>query len=370
MGRIASRFPTRRGKRLQMSVEGIAFLLREEGLAVKAYRDSQGVWTIGVGHTAAAGAPRPRAGMHLTQEAAVRLMATDLRRYERRVRRALGGREVPQHVFDALVSFDYNTGGIHKASFLKPLMQGRLREAETRFMWWRRPDDVIPRRRRELALWRDADYDDLSKATLWTADDSGRPVASGVFDPLELAQRALRERAPVADALDHGMVKAVQRKLKELGYHEVGAVDGIAGPRTRAALNAWLLDHGYQPVRDVYALDDDVRADLLTANRGRPESPQRETATAADLRRAGSTDIRRADWGLAGGTGLAMLGAVGETARRVGDSLDSIASPIRLFIADNATAILIAAGIAGAALAWTWRRNRVRRHREGSYVSR
>lgn len=48
-------------------------------------------------------------------------------------------------------------------------------------------------------------------------------------------------------------VEAVQRRLKELGYHEVGQLDGQMGPRTRAALLAFRDDHDLPriPVIDV-----------------------------------------------------------------------------------------------------------------------
>jgi len=34
-------------------------------------------------------------------------------------------------------------------------------------------------------------------------------------------------------------IKAMQTRLKELGYHEVGSIDGVIGPRTRAAILAF-----------------------------------------------------------------------------------------------------------------------------------
>jgi peptidoglycan hydrolase-like protein with peptidoglycan-binding domain len=38
-------------------------------------------------------------------------------------------------------------------------------------------------------------------------------------------------------------VEAVQRRLKDLGYHEVGQIDGTIGPRTRAAILAFRHDN-------------------------------------------------------------------------------------------------------------------------------
>ena len=45
----------------------------------------------------------------------------------------------------------------------------------------------------------------------------------------------------------------MQARLKALGYHEVGQVDGQIGPRTRAAILAFRDDHGLPlvPIIDV-----------------------------------------------------------------------------------------------------------------------
>jgi len=42
---------------------------------------------------------------------------------------------------------------------------------------------------------------------------------------------------------DAGTVAAVQRRLGELGYYH-GVVDGVMGPRTRAAITAYESRHG------------------------------------------------------------------------------------------------------------------------------
>jgi lysozyme len=44
---------------MNTSEEGVAFIAAQEGLVTRAYRDAAGIWTIGVGHTAAAGPPIP-----------------------------------------------------------------------------------------------------------------------------------------------------------------------------------------------------------------------------------------------------------------------------------------------------------------------
>jgi uncharacterized protein (TIGR02594 family) len=46
-------------------------------------------------------------------------------------------------------------------------------------------------------------------------------------------------------------LRVVQHKLKELGYHEVGAIDGLFGPRTRAAILAFKADNGLLLTPDI-----------------------------------------------------------------------------------------------------------------------
>ena len=81
---------------MRTSERGVAFIAALEGVVTRAYRDVAGVWTIGVGHTAAAGPPKPVAGMTISRAEAFRILAGDLPRYEARVDRALlGSRRSP-----------------------------------------------------------------------------------------------------------------------------------------------------------------------------------------------------------------------------------------------------------------------------------
>jgi lysozyme len=94
---------------MKTSDKGVAFIALHEGVVTKAYRDSVGVWTIGVGHTAAAGAPKPARGMTITRDQALAIFAHDLGKFETRVSQALPG--VPQHAYDAGASFDLPAPG-------------------------------------------------------------------------------------------------------------------------------------------------------------------------------------------------------------------------------------------------------------------
>lgn len=110
---------------MKTSAQGIAALKEEEGEVLRAYRDVVGVWTIGVGLTAASGVIKPKAGMTITREQSTALLAEALRRnyepaVEKAMTRLLGSTVVrpKQHEFDAGVGFHFNTGAIDRASWV------------------------------------------------------------------------------------------------------------------------------------------------------------------------------------------------------------------------------------------------------------
>lgn len=108
---------------MQTSVAGRRFIEAFEGLSLRAYWDSTGkVWTIGFGHTNAAGPPRVYEGMLIDEPEADRILAADLASVETEVEHLV---KVPltQAQFDALVSFQFNTGwlGHRNCSLLRAL---------------------------------------------------------------------------------------------------------------------------------------------------------------------------------------------------------------------------------------------------------
>jgi lysozyme len=95
---------------MRTSDRGQLALIRHEGIVPGPYLDVKGVWTFGIGHTAAAGPPDPALmprGMPADLDAGIReafrVFRADLARYEAEVLRAV---KVPlePHEFDALVS--------------------------------------------------------------------------------------------------------------------------------------------------------------------------------------------------------------------------------------------------------------------------
>ena len=162
-----------------MTDRGLLALARHEGIVPAPYLDVVRVWTFGVGHTAAAGAPDPGllprgmpADLDAGIGAALRLFRADLTRYEAEVLRAV---TVPlsTHEFDALVSFHYNTGAIGRAALTRALNAGDRTDAGAAFMNWLRPASLRSRREAERDLFLHGRYPE-GPIPVWAADADGR----------------------------------------------------------------------------------------------------------------------------------------------------------------------------------------------------
>lgn len=143
------------------SAKGLAHIKAWEGSKNNAYLDGGGVWTIGVGHTAAAGAPTPKRGMVITDKEILEILARDLKDVERDVKRYV---KVPltQAQFDMLVSFVFNVGGgaFASSTLLKLLNQGRYDDVPDQLMRWvndngKRVQGLVNRRSDEAKKFQD-----------------------------------------------------------------------------------------------------------------------------------------------------------------------------------------------------------------------
>lgn len=164
---------------MQMTDRGLLALVRHEGIVPGPYLDVAGVWTFGIGHTAAAGAPDPARmprGMPANLEAGIReafrIFRADLATYEAAVRHAVRVSLAP-HEFDALVSFHYNTGGIARAALTKALNAGNRAAAADGFMGWLKPAAIRPRREAERDFFAKGRYP-AGTIPVWAVDRNGR----------------------------------------------------------------------------------------------------------------------------------------------------------------------------------------------------
>ena len=135
---------------MKTSTQGRALIEQREGRRLTAYRDSKGIWTIGVGHAATGLPPRPYAGMTITEAQCDALLAADLAPVEV-VIDACVTLPLSQNEFDALASLGFNIGaaGLRKSTVLKRLNLGDIAGAADAFMLWDRPAELTERRAAE-----------------------------------------------------------------------------------------------------------------------------------------------------------------------------------------------------------------------------
>ena len=145
---------------MKTSDRGVALIKAHEGLRLQAYQDPVGVWTIGYGHTTAAGPPKVERGMKITDAGADAILRQDLAKFEGYVSSAV---KVPlnQNEFDALVSFTFNLGpgNLRSSTLLKKLNAGDRAGAADEFLKWTKAGGktlpgLVKRREAERALFR------------------------------------------------------------------------------------------------------------------------------------------------------------------------------------------------------------------------
>jgi len=136
---------------MRTSLAGIARIEQREGCVLHAYRDSAGVWTIGVGHSSLAGTPPLiHMGMTITHAQATAILKSDLGPREDFMNRLLT-RPATQNQFDAMMSLMFNIGdsGFEGSDVLKLFNVGDLKGAASAFAHWSHPAALASRRRDE-----------------------------------------------------------------------------------------------------------------------------------------------------------------------------------------------------------------------------
>jgi lysozyme len=109
---------------------GLAITKQYEGLRLKAYQDSGGVWTIGYGHTG----PEVVEGLVITEDQAKQLLLKDVDWAVDFVNLVVS-RAINQNEFDALVDFTFNCGvdRFKKSSLLADVNANQMTNADAQF---------------------------------------------------------------------------------------------------------------------------------------------------------------------------------------------------------------------------------------------
>lgn len=121
----------------------------------------KGTLTIGYGHTNAAAFPlKISQGLRITPQKALEVLSGDLGPCVADVNKLVKV-ELTQNQFDALVSFQFNSNALKKASFLTQLNKGQLEAVPPGLMKFvmskgKKLRGLVRRRTAEVALWNKA----------------------------------------------------------------------------------------------------------------------------------------------------------------------------------------------------------------------
>lgn len=223
---------------MRLSKQGAAFVRAHEGFVPKYYLDPVGIGTIGVGFTWGSASfqkwwgqnrPGQKFGPGATMTAAeadsclVYLCDSE---YGAAVNKFLGGKAVPQNVFDAMCSMVYNCGpGALQwrwAAFIKAgdmVAAARAWKETAVTAKGKKLAGLVRRRKEEAELAQYGRYGGVSLPVDLKRDD-------GILERGEAGEE----------------VRKLQSDLASLGYY-AGKIDGVFGPGTESAILAFQRDN-------------------------------------------------------------------------------------------------------------------------------
>lgn len=130
-----------------------------EALVRQTYKDSVGILTWCVGMTNATGHTVQRyIGKPASVQHCMNVYVWALQNYAAGVYRAFAGHKLTKAQFAAALSFHWNTGAIEKASWVKLWKAGDIAGAKRAFMDWKKPPEIVERRRKERDLFFDGKW--------------------------------------------------------------------------------------------------------------------------------------------------------------------------------------------------------------------
>jgi len=158
---------------MNISKNGKLEIASYEGLMTKAYYDSVKVLTIGIGHTNVDNKVDMTLGKEYTIQQMIDLFNKDIQRYVDSVNKSLTVK-ISQSQFDALVSFQYNTGGFGRSTLKSRInSSGSAQSIFDAFLMWNKPKEIIGRRTNEANLYRYGKYTNKGTTVFRDVDNKG-----------------------------------------------------------------------------------------------------------------------------------------------------------------------------------------------------
>ena len=165
---------------MRTSNEGKVEIIGHEGIALSKYKDSVGIWTIGIGATRSEITDLSTWPLSktITMQEAFDLFGRSIVKYEGAINKALT-RPIEQYQFDALVSWCYNVGvgWVPKATVIKLVNQGASpKELYNALLMFKKPSEIIGRRIKEANLLAYGKYGENGRALLFPVSSKGYPM--------------------------------------------------------------------------------------------------------------------------------------------------------------------------------------------------
>lgn len=247
---------------MQVNAGGMALIESFEGCRTEAYRDCVGIWTIGYGHTSAAGPPQVEPGMTISKTEAQAILKTDVEKFSKGVAASL---RVPlnDNQFSALVSFAYNVGlqAFRKSSALRAVNAGKFQAVPSLMaLWIKAGGKILPaliaRRAAEAALFCKSSESAGRPAHHLTSTHAEQHPAEAphIHRPVEPISSTLASRHTVVAAVISsigGVVSSAARRLEDFIGEHLSLVLEIAAVGAILFCAAWLLHEHRRQLRQL-----------------------------------------------------------------------------------------------------------------------
>lgn len=195
------------------SAAGLALTKQFEGIELKAYQDSVGVWTIGYGHTGIDVKP----GMTITEDQASVLLAADVAWAVTCVNKSVTA-AINQNQFDAMVDFVFNLGcaAFGQSTLLRMVNAGDFAGAAGQFLRWNKAGGKVlagltKRRQGEMALFQKVALATPAEAPVLSAAAINLPAMKAAAQSVANAAVTKVRKAAAKKAAKKGASKKMTR---------------------------------------------------------------------------------------------------------------------------------------------------------------
>ena len=210
-------------------------IVGHEGVVRQAYKDSKGVWTWSVGLTNGTGHmvtryiddPQP-------MRKCIEIFMWAMEEYMDRCRETFHGHMMTEAQMGAALSFEWNTGGIKRASWVRKWKAGDRDGAWAAFLNWKKPPSIIGRRKDERNLFFKGRWKG-GKAVEWTRLKPNKRVDWGsgkqfdiepiLADIVKMPTSRVPEK--VREVVED--VAAEGRRSKTVTLSKIGAASTVTG---------------------------------------------------------------------------------------------------------------------------------------------